>query len=582
MSQNNSEASVHISPEIPKRPTGLNPISVIGEGAYSSVFTFKDSTGVPFARKIFKDKVDWEKEKLIYSRIANRSFSIVYFLGAETETEGNNSAYFIDFELAIEGTLWNRVNNRGAGFVYGEDEVIQWLIDILKGLEYLHDHMHLAHNDLKSENILLVMHNGILRAKISDLGAAENPDKLKITDPLNEGPVTPGYGPPELYMENRLVYASDTWSLGSIAYEMVTGCNAFFEGISKCTSEIERTRTIVANVLAMDTSNLKIKTSRFPISKRLHSFITKVLLEKDWEIRMRPTAVLMTCFIRRRLAEIEKESLRDREFRQALEEIQRKDNIIKQIAADLKKKNNDLLMTNTSLQKRTKDLNETANQLQDAMKKINSMAKRPTVDAISHAKRKYVQSESEDEEVADYRDDLLHRTKLLCENPPEEFNYQWVLQKRDYAAKNWSSMRIKHIIRLYSIPDLLEWIPEHGPKVLDLAEYLLARYYKIYVIRNNTTNLPLLSHSNSINLSAMIHKQDGEEFSIFEKAIITILYIVLMDATYVYRHLITFTKRSEDGIRRFVKQNVAHGVDAAESFLLSVVGQDALLKIDAE
>lgn len=88
---------------------------------------------------------------------------------------------------------------------------------ILKGVEYLHD-LHIAHLDLKLENVIVNVDSGV--AKIIDFDHAR---EFKVDNQyvfLNLKYGTPSYSPPELY--NRFINyrgdALDVWCCGLILY----------------------------------------------------------------------------------------------------------------------------------------------------------------------------------------------------------------------------------------------------------------------------------------------------------------------------------------------------------------------------
>ena len=564
------------------RPKGLIQGPKLGEGSYSNVYFYKDSSNNEFARKIFKEKEAWEHEKALYCAIRKRSEFITPFLGADLETIGNKTYYFIDFEVANEGTLFKRISSHGQATLYGEESVMRWLCDILLGLEYLHHHLHVAHNDLKSENILLGMVNGQMRARITDLGAAENPDKLRITDPFNLGPVTPGYGPPELYMEKRLLYSSDTWSLGSIAFELVTGRNAFLGGTCSCANEDDRNRKIIANVLAMDPRKLKMDTSRFPISRRLRDFIIRVLFEPDCELRLRASALLSCSFLRNYLEVQHVERLSDQEFRTALEKIKTQNEELTWARNELKKKHNDLLMTATALKKRTFDYNEVAKELSDVKKKVENMVKRPGVDSAAQVKRQCYQSESEDELETDYKESLTQIIKEVAAKPPAVYPVQWVIDNKEQLAQKYPSMRIKHIARLYSMVDFLYWIEDNGAPVLETVEFLLTKHFNEFANHKTIGRYTGAPREVAIAMSTIITKRDGETFTTFEEAVIALLYIILRDVEYIYRHLFAFTRRTEKDYEYIVRTKIAASVKSTEGVLIMALGEEMLAQIDNE
>ncbi|KAK2943743.1 putative Protein kinase domain containing protein [Blattamonas nauphoetae] len=103
------------------------------------------------------------------------------------------------------------------------------LVDICEGLLWMHTHSSgsTAHGDLKPENVLLRPNN---RAFLCDLGGSALLDQ-QLTSTVRELG-TFEYNSPERLMDSNGIAtpASDVWSLGVLAYRMVTG-KSLFEGL---------------------------------------------------------------------------------------------------------------------------------------------------------------------------------------------------------------------------------------------------------------------------------------------------------------------------------------------------------------
>ena len=106
------------------------------------------------------------------------------------------------------------MHNQKNRFVFQENQIWQWLIQILQGLKYLHDNK-ILHRDLKCANIFLTK-NGVL--KIGDL----NVSKIAQMGLAQTQTGTPYYASPEIWREKPYDGKSDIWSVGCIIYEMCT------------------------------------------------------------------------------------------------------------------------------------------------------------------------------------------------------------------------------------------------------------------------------------------------------------------------------------------------------------------------
>ena len=104
-----------------------------------------------------------------------------------------------------------------------DDRVLGILLDVSKGLVYLHKEMKIAHRDLSSNNILLTTNQS---AKIADLGSARVLDKPGGWDPetkLTKQPGTADFMPPEA-LENppRYTVSVDVFSFGCVVIHLCT------------------------------------------------------------------------------------------------------------------------------------------------------------------------------------------------------------------------------------------------------------------------------------------------------------------------------------------------------------------------
>lgn len=125
----------------------------------------------------------------------------------------------------IEGYDLLEVLNRKGG-VLVEDQARHYFLQLLSGVEFMHEHHKICHRDLKPENCMIELKTDKL--KIIDLGLSK---RLQSARTLGVG--TPGYMAPELlHVGNNTVgqydaSLADVWSLGSTLYLMTTGFHAW-------------------------------------------------------------------------------------------------------------------------------------------------------------------------------------------------------------------------------------------------------------------------------------------------------------------------------------------------------------------
>ena len=108
------------------------------------------------------------------------------------------------------------------------DEAVELLLQVCAGLEHAHA-AGLVHRDIKPQN-LLVRRDGVV--KIADFGIART---LQATQLTEVGTVlgTAAYLAPEQAAGERVMPAADIYSLGAVAYELLTGRTPYeFESLA--------------------------------------------------------------------------------------------------------------------------------------------------------------------------------------------------------------------------------------------------------------------------------------------------------------------------------------------------------------
>ncbi|PYX92604.1 MAG: hypothetical protein DMG67_06330, partial [Acidobacteria bacterium] len=153
-------------------------------------------------------------------RVTHDNVCRVYeFHTAETD---HGSVDFLCMEYVEGETLADRIRRQGP-FRPSQAEPI--LRQLCLGLEAAHQDG-LLHRDLKSNNVMLApSRSGNLRAVIMDFGLARDAAPsfeaaLRLSSNLRGAPA---YIAPELWRGAKATVASDIYSLGVIAYELITG-----------------------------------------------------------------------------------------------------------------------------------------------------------------------------------------------------------------------------------------------------------------------------------------------------------------------------------------------------------------------
>ncbi|XP_072539916.1 striated muscle preferentially expressed protein kinase [Salminus brasiliensis] len=109
-------------------------------------------------------------------------------------------------------------------FRYSEDDVVGYIVQILQGLEYLHNHR-ILHLDIKPDNIMVT---NLSIIKIIDFGSAQTFNPLSLKH-YSRDLGTLEYMAPEILKGDVVGPPADIWSLGVLTYIMLSGRLPFQE-----------------------------------------------------------------------------------------------------------------------------------------------------------------------------------------------------------------------------------------------------------------------------------------------------------------------------------------------------------------
>ena len=119
-------------------------------------------------------------------------------------------------EYASNGPIFTRYNR----VPLTEETLLAYMRDIIRGLDYLHHAVGIAHMDLKPEN-LLKSSDG--KVKIADFGVSFIGQKSNISNAVKRLVGTPAFIAPEMLDDEGYdPYAADIWSLGICMFNMAT------------------------------------------------------------------------------------------------------------------------------------------------------------------------------------------------------------------------------------------------------------------------------------------------------------------------------------------------------------------------
>ena len=193
----------------------------LGKGGFAKCYEMRRvDTGLIYAAKVLDKRAlvnKTSRNKLINELKLHKKLHHQNIVNFEHFFEDKENVYIL-LELCSNQTLNDLIKRRKR---LSEIEVQCYLLQILKGLKYIHNHK-IIHRDLKPGNLFL---NQKIQLKIGDFGLAS---KLEYDGQKRYSICgTPNYIAPEILEEKGYSYEVDIWSLGVIAYTMFFGVTPF-------------------------------------------------------------------------------------------------------------------------------------------------------------------------------------------------------------------------------------------------------------------------------------------------------------------------------------------------------------------
>ncbi|XP_038167496.1 inactive serine/threonine-protein kinase PLK5 isoform X1 [Arvicola amphibius] len=201
---------------------------LIGKGAFSRCYKLTDmSTSTVFALKVvprggagrlrLRGKV--EREIALHSRLRHRN--IVAFHGHFADRDHVYMVLEYCSRQCPSARPQSLAHVLKARRTLTESEVRYYLLGLVSGLRYLHQHR-IVHRDLKPSNFFL---NKNMEVKIGDLGLAARVGPTGHCHRVLCG--TPNFQAPEVVSRNGHSCKSDIWALGCVMYTVLTGTPPF-------------------------------------------------------------------------------------------------------------------------------------------------------------------------------------------------------------------------------------------------------------------------------------------------------------------------------------------------------------------
>ncbi|XP_023688517.1 kalirin isoform X4 [Paramormyrops kingsleyae] len=246
----------------------FSEISEIGRGRFSVVKkclnkATKKEVAVKFISKKMQKKEQVAHEADILRHVQHPQLSVL------CDTYESATSFMLVLELLEDGRLLDYLV---AHDVLMEEKVASYVKDTFEALQHLHT-CKVAHLDLKPENLMVDLHVPVPCVKLIDFGDAVQVSGHRHVHLLLGNPE---FAAPELIRGTPVSLSTDVWSIGVLAYVMLSGVSPFLD------ESLEET---CINICRLDFC--------FPdeyfqgVSQAARDFITSVLQEDP---RKRPSA----------------------------------------------------------------------------------------------------------------------------------------------------------------------------------------------------------------------------------------------------------------------------------------------------
>ncbi|XP_040209560.1 myosin light chain kinase family member 4 isoform X2 [Rana temporaria] len=193
---------------------------LLGGGRFGQVHRCTEkSSGLTLAAKIIKVRGHKEKEEVKNEILVMNQLNHANLIQLYDAFESRNDLVLV-MEYVDGGELFDRIIDENCNL--SEVDTILFIKQICEGIQYMHQ-MYIIHLDLKPENIMCVS-RADYQIKIIDFGLAR---RYKPREKLKVHFGTPEFLAPEVVNYDFVSFPTDMWSVGVIAYMLLSGLSPF-------------------------------------------------------------------------------------------------------------------------------------------------------------------------------------------------------------------------------------------------------------------------------------------------------------------------------------------------------------------
>ncbi|XP_068959708.1 myosin light chain kinase family member 4 isoform X2 [Petaurus breviceps papuanus] len=245
----------------------VNRREILGGGRFGQVHKCEEkATGLKLAAKIIKTRGVKEKDEVMNEISVMNQLDHVNLIQLYDAFESKNDIVLV-MEYVDGGELFDRIIDENCNLT--ELDTILFIKQICEGIKYMHQ-MYILHLDLKPENILCV-NRDTKQIKIIDFGLAR---RYKPREKLRVNFGTPEFLAPEVVNYDFVSFPTDMWSVGVMAYMLLSGLSPFLGD-----NDAETLNNILACSWDLEEEEFQ------DVSEEGKEFISKLLIkEKSWRI----------------------------------------------------------------------------------------------------------------------------------------------------------------------------------------------------------------------------------------------------------------------------------------------------------